>query len=49
VQARPLFDFLNRVSADIHRPAAYIERVLTEPALPGPTTSTSASPAREAP
>ncbi|HAV34924.1 MAG TPA: monovalent cation/H+ antiporter subunit D [Massilia sp.] len=49
VQARPLFDFLNRVSADIHRPAAYIERVLTEPALPGPATSTSASPAREAP
>ena len=49
VQARPLFDFLNRVSADIHRPAAYIERVLTEPALPGPTTSTSASPAGEAP
>ena len=49
VQARPLFDFLNRVSADIHRPAAYIERVLTEPALPGPTTSTSASPAKEAP
>ncbi|MFC3460420.1 monovalent cation/H+ antiporter subunit D [Massilia haematophila] len=55
VQARPLFDFLNRVSADIHRPAAYIERVLTEPALPGPTTSTSAGPglspgpAKEAP
>ncbi len=49
VQARPLFDFLNRVSADIHRPAAYIERVLTEPALPGPTTGTSASPAKEAP
>ncbi|HBZ04949.1 MAG TPA: monovalent cation/H+ antiporter subunit D [Massilia sp.] len=55
VQARPLFDFLNRVSADIHRPAAYIERVLTEPALPGPSTSTSAGPglspgpAKEAP
>jgi len=43
VQARPLFDYLGRASADIHRPANYIERVLTEPAVPGPGA------AREAP
>ena len=36
VQARPLFDYLGRASADIHRPANYIERVLREPAVPGP-------------
>ena len=36
VQARPLFDYLGRASADIHRPANYIERVLQEPAVPGP-------------
>jgi len=36
VQARPLFDYLGRASADIHRPANYIERVLHEPAVPGP-------------
>ena len=38
VQARPLFDYLKRASADIHRPANYIERVLSEPAVPGPGT-----------
>ena len=36
VQARPLFDYLGRASADIHRPANYIERVLQEPAVPSP-------------
>jgi len=38
VQARPLFDYLGRASADIHRPSNYIERVLTEPAVPGPVS-----------
>ncbi|HBF49405.1 MAG TPA: monovalent cation/H+ antiporter subunit D [Massilia sp.] len=38
VQARPLFDYLGRASADIHRPGNYIERVLTEPAVPGPVS-----------
>ena len=38
VQARPLFDYLGRASADIHRPANYIERVLTAPAVPGPVS-----------
>ena len=36
VQARPLYDYLKRASADIHRPANYIERVLNAPAVPGP-------------
>jgi len=38
VQARPVFDYLGRASADIHRPANYIERVLTAPAVPGPVS-----------
>jgi len=38
VQARPLFDYLGRASADIHRPAKYIERVLGQPAVPAPHT-----------
>ena len=42
VQARPLFDYLGRASADLHRPANYIERVLGEPALPGPTSGKEA-------
>ena len=51
VQARPLFDFLGRASADIHRPANYIGRVLTEPAVPGPGTAPGAAPGtgKEAP
>ena len=36
VQARPLYDYLKRASADIHRPANYIERVLNAPVVPGP-------------
>jgi multicomponent K+:H+ antiporter subunit D len=38
VQARPMFDYLARASADIHQPAKYIERVLSAPVIPGPTT-----------
>ena len=51
VQARPLFDFLGRASDDIHRPANYIERVLTEPAVPGPSTGPISGPGtgKEAP
>ena len=37
-QAQPVFAFLARASADIHRPGLYIERVLGTPAVPGPTT-----------
>ena len=36
VQARPLFDYLKRASADIHEPGKYVRRVLTEPTVPGP-------------
>jgi len=39
VQAEPLFGYLSRASDDIHRPGAYIGRVLSEPAVPGPTTT----------
>jgi len=42
VQARPMFDYLARASADIHRPDKYIERVLSAPAVPGPTTGAEA-------
>ncbi|MFC5459832.1 monovalent cation/H+ antiporter subunit D [Massilia niabensis] len=38
VQARPLFDYLGRASADLHDPGKYARRVLGEPALPGPTS-----------
>ncbi|MFJ7567337.1 monovalent cation/H+ antiporter subunit D [Herminiimonas sp. NPDC097707] len=34
VQAGPVFDYLGRASADLHRPAQYIERVLSEPVVP---------------
>jgi multicomponent K+:H+ antiporter subunit D len=36
VQARPLFDYLGRASADLHESGKYVRRVLTEPAVPGP-------------
>jgi multicomponent K+:H+ antiporter subunit D len=39
VQAQPLLAYLARASADLHRPALYIERVLGTPALPGPVPS----------
>lgn len=35
VQAGPVFDFLGRAAADLHRPALYKERVLGEPVVPG--------------
>lgn len=35
VLAGPVLGYLARTSADLHRPAAYIERVLGEPAVPG--------------
>ncbi|MET0858135.1 MAG: monovalent cation/H+ antiporter subunit D [Telluria sp.] len=35
VEAQPVFAYLARVSADIHRPGLYVDRVLTTPALPG--------------
>jgi multicomponent K+:H+ antiporter subunit D len=38
VQARPLFDYLGRASADLHDPGKYARRVLGEPAVPGPTS-----------
>lgn len=36
IQARPVLDYLARASAELQRPALYIERVLGTPALPGP-------------
>ncbi|UVW28600.1 monovalent cation/H+ antiporter subunit D [Massilia sp. H6] len=36
VQAEPIFAYLDRASADIHRPALYIDRVLGTPPVPGP-------------
>ena len=38
VQAQPLFAYLARASADIHRPALYIDAVRSAPSLPGPTS-----------
>ncbi len=35
VQAGPVYSFLARTSADLHRPGQYIHRVLSEPAVPG--------------
>lgn len=37
VQAGPLMTYLDRVAAGLHQPEAYIQRVLTETAVPGPT------------
>lgn len=39
LQAQPVFAYLARASADIHRPGLYVERVLATPALPGPAAS----------
>lgn len=36
VQARPLFDYLERASADLHLPALYARRVLSTAPRPGP-------------
>ncbi|MDB5748683.1 MAG: monovalent cation/H+ antiporter subunit [Massilia sp.] len=42
VQARPLFDYLGRASADLHDPGKYARRVLLEPPIPGPASRTEA-------
>jgi len=39
VLAAPLSDFLRRATDGVHQPEAYIERVLGERPIPGPTTS----------
>ncbi|MET0963985.1 MAG: monovalent cation/H+ antiporter subunit D [Noviherbaspirillum sp.] len=36
VQAGPIFDYLGRTSDGLHRPALYIQRVLSEPVVPNP-------------
>jgi len=42
IQANPLFAYLARASDDIHRPATYIGRVLSEPSVPGPVSTSAA-------
>ncbi|AWL05560.1 monovalent cation/H+ antiporter subunit D [Massilia oculi] len=39
VQAEPMFGYLSRASDDVHRPGAYIGRVLSEPSVPGPAST----------
>jgi multicomponent K+:H+ antiporter subunit D len=39
VQAAPVFDYLGRASAAIHRPALYIERVLGTRPVPAPVAA----------
>ncbi len=34
-QAGPVFDYLGRTAADLHRPAHYVDKVLGEPVVPG--------------
>jgi multicomponent K+:H+ antiporter subunit D len=42
VQAQPLFAYLARASADIHRPALYIDAVRSAPSVPGPASAKEA-------
>jgi multicomponent K+:H+ antiporter subunit D len=42
VEAQPVYAYLARVSADIHRPGLYVDRVLATPALPGPASGKGA-------
>ncbi|MFN3789518.1 monovalent cation/H+ antiporter subunit D [Massilia sp.] len=42
VQAQPLFAYLARASADIHRPSLYIDAVRSAPSVPGPTSAKEA-------
>jgi multicomponent K+:H+ antiporter subunit D len=49
VQANPLFGYLTRASDDIHRPGAYIFRVLAEPTVPGPGSAPGLAPATLSP
>jgi len=45
VEASPIFGYLQRASAGIHRPADYIGRVLGTPAVPGPAARHAAGAA----
>ena len=38
VQAGPVFGYMARAAADLHRPGLYVHRVLSEPAVPGPAS-----------
>jgi multicomponent K+:H+ antiporter subunit D len=42
VEAQPVYAYLARISADIHRPGLYVDRVLATPALPGPASGKDA-------
>ncbi|MFC0253500.1 monovalent cation/H+ antiporter subunit D [Massilia consociata] len=42
IQAQPVFDYLARASADIHRPGLYIDRVRGTPSVPAPTHTAEA-------
>jgi multicomponent K+:H+ antiporter subunit D len=42
IQAQPLFAYLARAGADIHRPALYIEAVRGAPSIPAPATAKEA-------
>ena len=44
VQARPLFDYLARASADVHAPGKYVRRVLGEPVVPAPASKPASRP-----
>ena len=39
IEAGPIFGYLGRASAGIHRPADYIGRVLGQPAVPSPSSA----------
>ena len=42
IEARPLFEYLGRASADLHDPGKYARRVLGQPAIPGPASAAEA-------
>ena len=42
LQAQPVFAYLARAGADLHRPSLYQERVLATPARPGPSSTREA-------
>lgn len=43
VMAGPVSDYLRRVAADLNQPGHYVERVLGEPAIPGPVRTQEGS------
>lgn len=43
VMAGPVSDYLRRVAADLNQPGHYVERVLGEPAVPGPVRTQEGS------